>query len=262
MKTLRLILMTLFTITIFLACEFDNFEAPEVTLTGHLKYNGENLDTRQNVLFELYQYKEDGYAAAGSKSIDVRVDQEGKYSAVLFPGRYKMVVNALNGGLSNIYDWTDFPKNEAGNLDTLYFTLNGSKTMDFNIMPYYKINNFQAFYRNDSIISNFTIQKLTDITSDNVKFRSVFMYLSPTIHVNNDTELSFPKTASSVTVDTPIEIKGSLTNYYTNTYYKNNFRNYVYVRIAISLRVSSQDFIFSKIIKVDGIPQETINKFK
>ncbi len=260
MKTLKYFLTLALIMFLLNACEYDNYDEPNVTLSGQLKYDGENLNTRQNVLLKLYQYREDGYVAAGARSLDVRVDQEGKYSALLYPGRYKMVIYA-DGGINYIYDWLDFPKNSEGKNDTLYFDLNGSKTLDFNVRPYYKINDFKAFYRNDSIISNFSIERLTDIeTPSIVGFRQVSMRLSPTMHVNNDTPLSFTKTG--VTVNTPIEIKGSLKDYYSNTYYKNNFRDYVYVRIAVSLRVSGQEYIYSNVVQVKGIPQETINKLK
>jgi hypothetical protein len=261
-KTIYNIAAIIISALVLFSCEFDNYDEPGTSFKGVLKNGDTSLNTRHGVIFKLYQYREDGYISAGSQSIDVYINQNGEYSALLFPGRYKMVVNT-EGGVNHAYDWNDFPRNESGNLDTLYFNLNGDKTLDFNVTPYFEINDFRAVYRNDSIISGFTIKKLTDITTTSiVGFRNVSMYLSPTIHVNNDTPLSFPKTASQVTVDTPIEIAGSLKNYYTSTNYKNNYRDYVYVRIAISLRVSGQEFIYSPIIKVEGIPQETIYKFK
>jgi len=262
MKTIRYYLVTIVSVVLlFSACEFDNYGRPEVSFNGRLKFDGENLSTRQGTLFRLFQYEEDGYIAAKDRPIFVNVDQEGKFSALLFPGRYKMTVNET-GGIFHIYDWLDFPKTESGSLDTLYFTLSGNKTLEFNLTPYYRVNDFQAFYRNDSIISTFSLEKLTDRTETSVVgFRRVSMYLSPTMHVNNDTQMEIIRSGTTA-VDTPIEMKADLKDYYNNTHYVNNYRNYVYVRIGISLRVSAQDFIFSKIVKVEGIPQETINKFK
>lgn len=264
MKTLKYILAIIFFPAIFFTgCEYDNYDEPGTLLSGQLKCDGEALNTRQKVLFKLYQYREDGYVAAGSKSIDVSVNQEGKFSALLFPGRYKMVIDTLNGGVFHVYDWLNYPKNEQGKVDTLYFNLDGNKTMDFEVRPFYKVNNFQAIYRNDSIIGTFSIEKLTEITeASKVGFRQVTMRLGPTMHINNDTPLTFAK--SGATVDTPIEIKASLKDYYTNAHYKNNYRNYAYARIAISLRLkgAEQELLYSPVIKVEGIPQETINKFK
>ena len=254
-------LVTILSILLLLsACEFDNFNEPATEFTGRLKFGEENLNTKQGTLFRLFQYEEDGYIAAKDRPISINIDQEGNFSALLFPGRYKLTVNE-NGGVFNVYDWIDFPKSENDGLDTVYFTLDGKKTLDFEVIPYYKINNLQAFFRNDSIISTFTIQKLTDRTETAiVGFRRISMYLSPTMHVNNDTQMEVFR--STATVDTPIEMQAHLRDYYNNTHYINNYRNYVYVRIGVSLRISAQDFIFSKIIKVEGIPQETINKFK
>lgn len=258
-KYIQLLIVVVVAGIFFSSCEYDNYDEPNVEFSGTLM-NGDNpLDTRWGVLFKLYQYKEDGFADAGARSIDVFVDQEGKFSSKLFPGRYKMVVYS-EGGVNYIYNWNDFPTNSGGNLDTLYFTLDKNKKLDFSVTPFYEIKDFEAFYRNDSIISRFTIKKNTDRTDTQVLFRRVAALVSPTIHVNNDTELLATKTGA--TVDTPIEIKCSLKDYYSNTYYKNNFRDYAYVRIAVSLRLTGQESVYSKIIKVTGIPDETIKKFK
>jgi len=260
MKYIKIILLVVFFPGIFLiSCEFDNYDEPNTSFSGVLKNGGAPLNTRHGILFKLYQYREDGYVSAGSKSIDVYVDQEGKFSANLFAGRYKMVVNS-EGGINYIHEWKDFPINESGSLDTLYFTLKGNQQMEFEVIPFYQINDFQAFYRNDSIITRFSIKKFTDRTDNQILFRRVAMYVSPSVHTNNDTELSVAKAGAQT--DTPIEIGCSLKDYYSNTYYKNNYRDYAYVRIGISLRLSGQEFIYSNIIQVKDIPEETIKKFK
>lgn len=257
----NILLLTVLAGVLLTSCEFDNFDEPNATLSGKLKYGDRTLDTRYGTVFKLYQYKEDGYIAAGSKSIDVYINQEGEFNAKLFPGRYKMVVYS-EGGINYIHDWNDFPRNGNNELDTLYFDLNKNKTIDFNVTPFFEINDFDAFYRNDSIVSRFTIKKLTDRDDNQMLFRRVALYVSPTVHVNYETPLSEAK--SGAKVDTPIEIKVPLKSYYNSSSigYLNNYRSYAYVRVGISLRLTGQEFIYSKVIKVTGIPEETIKKFK
>ncbi|MDR2805964.1 MAG: DUF3823 domain-containing protein [Dysgonamonadaceae bacterium] len=262
MKTFKFFPIFIFIALLFGACEFDNFNEPEIGLTGKLKFEEQFLNTRQNVLFRLYQYKEDGYLAANERPIEIRVDQEGKYNALLFPGRYKMTVNP-ESGVNYVHKWKDFPTNESGELDTLYFDISKNKTLDFEVIPYYKIKDFEAKFERDSVVAHFNIEKLTVIDDNRITgFRNVSLFLSPTMHVNNDTPVSFAKRVSDVKPGQDIEIVAPLNTYYSNSFYKNNFRTYVYVRLGISLRVSAQEFIYSKVIKVEGIPQETINKYK
>lgn len=263
MKTYNWLFLTLFSIVSLTSCEFDNYDAPTLKLTGTLKYNGEPLNTKYGLLFKLYQYKEDGFVNAGAASIDLFVNQNGEYNALLFPGRYKMVVNSA-GPIYYLYDWMDFPKNNAGELDTLYFEMKEDKLLDFEVMPYFQIQDFNAFYRNDSIITQFRIKKLTDKTDNSVKFRSANAFLSTSVHVNNDTPVGGKLSSAKVKEDELLEIGVPLKDYYTDNeaMYINNYRNYVYVRAGVSLRAAAQEFIYSNIVKVEGIPQETIEKFK
>ena len=66
------------------------------------------------------------------------MDQEGNFSSLLFPGRYKMVVNTNNGDIEDAdiysaYTWKDFApvSKETGLLDTIYVMLDKNRTMEF-----------------------------------------------------------------------------------------------------------------------------------
>lgn len=262
MKTFNYLYLIILGGLLFLpACQFDNYDEPQLVLSGTIMNGDEPLNTRYGVILKLFQYREDGFIDAGAGSIDLYVNQEGKYNALLFPGRYKMTVNRT-GPLYTIHTWNDFPKNEENLPDTIYLDLNSNKTMNFSVTPFYQIRDFQAFYRNDSIISRFVVKKVTERDDNQVLFRQVALFLSPTVHVNNDTPLLERK--SGVKVDEVTEIKTSLKGYYTDdaSKYLSNYRNYVYVRAGISLRLEAQETIYSPVIKIEGIPQETISKFK
>ena len=255
-------------LSLLCSCSFDNYDEPSLTLNGRLLDGNESLNTKRGIAFKLFQYREDGFISAGSTWINVYVDQEGKFSSLLFPGRYKMVVNTNNGDIEDpdIYSactWEDFPKNEnTGALDTLFFTLDNSKIIDFQVKPYYKFRDMEAFYRNDSVIVRFAVNKLIDSEDSKVRMRKISVFLSPTMHVNRDTEVYFNLSMSEIKTDEMIEYRCYLKDYYSNQYYVNNYRDYVYIRLGASTMGYVNVFNYSPIIKLSGIPQETIKKFK
>lgn len=272
MKTTNyMILSYLFLALMFSSCEYDNYDEPTITLNGRVVMDGDvPLNTRHGAMFKLYQYKEDGFIAANAKGIDVFTDQEGRFSALLFPGRYKMVVNTAIG-VNIIHTWNDFPRNETtGALDTLYFDLNGRKELKFGVTPYFRINDFEAIYRNDSIIGNFVVEQLrtpqAGESANDFKLRSVGMYIGPTNYVNSTITPLVQKAAlngaDALVVGELAQLKCSLKDYYSNKYYKNNYRKYAYVRVALNLRMDAQEFVYSAVIRVSGIPDETVRKFK
>lgn len=282
MKTIiyRLLVISI-TLISFVACEFDNYDEPQITFSGRLLDGNETLNTKRGIVFKLYQYKEDGYVSAGASSLNVYMDQEGNFSSLLFPGRYKMVVNTNNGELESpdIYSafaWGDGfkPVNEStGVLDTIYFTLDKKKTMDFQVTPYYKFNNLEAFYEDDNVVVRFTITKLVNGDDSKQKIRKVSSFLSPTVHVNRDTKLFTSLSTRDIlnfklkdlqTGETSevIEMKCSLKNYYSNQYYVNNYRNYVYLRLGTSTEGFVDVYNYSTIIKITDIPEDVIGKFK
>ena len=80
-------------------CDYDNYEAPQSQLTGRIVYEDEAVGLRQtgtgqdyNVL-ELYQ---PGFE--GTAPIPVYVDQDGRFSAMLFDGTYRLVAKNGSGG--------------------------------------------------------------------------------------------------------------------------------------------------------------------
>lgn len=269
--------LLLITVTLFGSCSFDNYDEPNVKLSGRLLDGTETLNTKRGIAFKLFQYREDGFISAGSTWINVYTDQEGKFSSVLFPGRYKMVVNTNNGGtedpdIYSSYTWGDFPKDEnTGELDTLYFTLSGNKTMEFQVKPYYKFKDVETVYRNDSLILSFSITKLLESTDASMNIQVLKAFLSPTMHINNTTEVAFNMSARQLVdlrklgvgdTSDKLEIKCYLKDYYSNQYYVNNYRDYAYVRLGAATKVNPTVFNYSSIVKATGMPEETIKKFK
>ena len=102
MKTkISISLLVLTVILLCASCEFDNYDEPNVMFTGRLVDGDQVLNTKRGIVFKLFQYREDGFISAGSTWISVYMDQEGNFSSLLFPGRYKMVVNTNNGDIED-----------------------------------------------------------------------------------------------------------------------------------------------------------------
>src|SRR5687768_6041350 len=80
-------------LVVFASCKKDNFDPPGSTFKGRITYNGEPIMVEQNqVRFQLW---EPGWGLNGA--LDVAIDQDGSYSAVLFNGKYKLVIPKNEG---------------------------------------------------------------------------------------------------------------------------------------------------------------------
>src|SRR6476646_6291576 len=109
-------------IAVFPACKKDNLKAPSSTLTGQVVYQGQPIGVRSNgVQLELWQ---SGYQLFSK--IPVYINQDGKYSATLFDGDYKLTRLKGNG------PWVD-------NTDTINVHVSGATTMDVPVQPYFVI---------------------------------------------------------------------------------------------------------------------------
>ena len=76
------------------SCGYDNFDEPETTFTGSVRYKGESLQLRGTsgaVCVQLYQV---GFPL--KSPINVYVNQDGKFSARVFKGHYKLVTRDNN----------------------------------------------------------------------------------------------------------------------------------------------------------------------
>ena len=281
MKTkISISLLVLTVILLCASCEFDNYDEPNVMFTGRLVDGDQVLNTKRGIVFKLFQYREDGFISAGSTWISVYMDQEGNFSSLLFPGRYKMVVNTNNGDIEDAdiysdYTWKDFDpvSKETGLLDTIYVMLDKNRTMEFQVSPYYRFENAKAFFRNDSIITNFSIRKLVDDEAStlDLSMRNVSLFVSPTMHINWNTE-SFVNMSKKVIIaykdlktgeaTDALELGYPLSKYYSNDSYVNNYRNYAYLRLGISTNAFGGVYNYSSILKVEGIPEDVIKKYK
>lgn len=127
MKNITLALL-LFTLCMLSACEKDNYDQPNATLTGAFMYQGDTLHLKNSeVSLQLY---EPGWAASSSTYVTISVDQYGKYSASVFGGKtYKMIRSSIGAwGLPTVSD-------------TITFVAGGNTTQNIEVSPFFLIKN-------------------------------------------------------------------------------------------------------------------------
>jgi hypothetical protein len=111
-------------ITFLSACKKDSYDPPSSTLSGQVVFQGQPIGVRSNgVQLELWQ---SGFQLFSK--IPVYVTQDGKFSAALFDGDYKLTRLKGNG------PWVD-------NTDTINVQVRGATTVDVPVQPYFIIKN-------------------------------------------------------------------------------------------------------------------------
>lgn len=124
-------------------CGLDNYEEPQSRLTGRITYRGEPLQLRHgSIRFDLEQ---DTYEL-GDK-IEVVISQEGTFSALLFPGKYRFVARPGNG------PWTD-------DSPAVEFTIGDGKRFDFQVTPYFLVRQGECSLAGTSLRGSCTVERV------------------------------------------------------------------------------------------------------
>lgn len=231
MKTIRSYIL-LATIGMLGACSYDNYDAPESKFEGNLVYQGTplNLDPR-NVYMELW---EPGWAK--KSKIDIHVDQNGRFSAVLFNGNYKLFIRRNSVPFMA-------PHNEQTNSDTILVEVRGNKKMDIDVTPYYLIRNASITNSGKTVDATFGIEKIiTDANQKDVE--RVTLYINKVNLVSADTKIGEASLNGGDIAD-PNAI--SLTTQIPDM---TPAQPYVYARVGVKL--AGVDYlIYSPIQKID-----------
>ena len=229
---LRLII-ALGVISGFLAsCGYDNFDEPGSKLEGKLVYKGEAINVSYNdVTFQLW---EPGWQKKGE--INVSVNQDGTYGAMLFDANYKLVIPKNQGPFMSL-------TNTETKSDTILVNLNGSKVMDIEVMPYYMIRTPQFTVSGREVTGTFKVEKIiTDANAKNVE--RVNLYVNKTQFVDFRSNVASAELAgTSVTAGNTITLKTTVPAL-TPT------QNYVFARIGLKI-AGVEDMIFSPVVKVN-----------
>jgi hypothetical protein len=173
MKTKDIHILIVVCIFIITSCGYDNYDAPDSRFEGSVVYQGEplNLDFR-DVRFELW---ESGWKQ--KRRIDLQIDQNGSFSALLFKGDYKLYIpkNAV-------------PFRAAEESDTILVEIRGDRKMDIEVNPYYLVKNASISNTGKTIHATFAIEQV--LTGANQKdIERVTLYVSKTNLVSSRTDV-------------------------------------------------------------------------
>lgn len=222
MKLLKYIIILLIS-TLAVSCAFDNYDKPSSQLTGKLVYNGEALGFSVNeVSFQLY---EPGWQLTAP--INVSVNADGSYSALLFDAKYKLIVPQNQGPFMNV---------GSNGSDTILVDLKGKTTKDIEVMPYYMIRNPQISASGRKVTATFKAEKI--ITDANAKdIERVNLYINKTTLVDNRSDYNINPENSGVLGG------GSITD-----------PNNISLSVDVPTITPAQNYIFARVgIKIAGV---------
>lgn len=226
------------------SCQKDNFEPPKDQFTGHLVYKGEPIQVKNTgdgqgaVYFELWQK---GFGKSGA--INVYLNQDGSFSALLFNGDYQLVIPPAQGPFISL-------TNEKTNSDTIPVQINGSKSMDIEVLPYYMFGKSAFSIGADSVVKITTSIKQI-IKDDRARdIESVNLYVNRTSFVDEDNNIASGGISGgditdlnsiALTAKVPEDISGGNIGVPDQDYF--------YARVGIKI-AGVEDRIFTEVVKV------------
>jgi hypothetical protein len=222
MKLNFLITLTAAAGLLLTGCAYDNFEAPESTLSGRVVHDGNTITVRNNgPQFELWQ---DGYPL--KSPITLYLNQDGMYSAKLFDGQYKMV---RKGDSPWLHQATD----------TLMVKVSGNTVFDVPVTPYFTITNETFQKTGNTITAQFVVNKM--VATANVEF--VRLYLSKSILTDQvQRDVLVDGNVSGLVFGQATVITAGLPDNLKNL-------DYVFARIGVKSR-SAGEYVYSPVQKI------------
>ena len=216
---------------LFSSCKKDNYDAPAADFTGRIVYKGEAINVQYGqVNFELWQSGFGNYSA-----LNVNVNQDGNYSAKLFDGDYKLVFSPNQGS----FLWK---KNAAGRQDTIAVNINGSKTMDIEVMPYYMIRGATLTTASGKINGFCKLEKIIT-NADGKDIESVSLYINKTQFVDGSNNIATQQLNGTAIADL------NNLNMSVSIPAMTPTQNYVFARIGVKI-AGVDDLIFTPVTKI------------
>ena len=165
------------------SCEKDNFEPPKSTFDGRLVYKGEPLlmqsanaafgsDSDFPVFLELWQK-----AYNNRSSIRIPIKQDGSFSSLLFDGDYKLTVPNGQGP----FLWKRTATNTPDSVDV---AIQGSKTMDIEVTPYYMVRSPQFTVSGRKVSGSVKLEQIITDAANAKTVERVSLYVNKTQFVD------------------------------------------------------------------------------
>ncbi len=232
MKNLKIFFLIAVIFGFLASCEYDNYDEPKSLLQGSIVYNGEPINVAYNAVgFQLY---EPGWEL--SYPIDVAVNQDGSYSALLFNGTYKLIIDPNQGPFRNI-------TNSETQSDTINVQVKGNIQLDVEVMPYYMIRNENFSVSGRTVTATFGIEQI--ITGTDAKaVEAVHLSVHKRQFVDNLNNLANTDMAGAdITNMSSISMNVTVPSM-TPT------QDYAFVRIGVKI-AGVEDLIFSPVQRVE-----------
>lgn len=230
----------------FASCEYDNFDAPSLTVSGNLTYNGKNVLFDGNPARTLLKVVQSGFGKVDGGTA-LQVSDAGAFTQLLFAGEYWLTP------FNNQYpfEFTQFENLGSGvGYDSIYIDLQDNLKMDIEVIPYYEISNYSVSLDGANMVMKFNAAKVTGTQKAAPAIRNIRCFVSTSKIVNSATTCAVTRAVNVTGGD--LQISMPVTTYQNG--YVNNFRDYAYCRIAIELDNIPNYYLFSEVLKLEGLP--------
>lgn len=214
------------------SCKYDNYSPPSSKFSGAIMYKDDSINVSyNNVNFQLWQ---SGFGKL--TPINVSVDQNGSFSALLFNGDYKLVFPAGQGPFETLI-------NAKTNSDTIPVHIEGNTNLDIQVLPYYIILNPQFSVSDSTVTATCKVEKIiNDSTAQDIQ--NISLYLSKTFFDDSRTSISTATVKGSNIID--------LNNISLSTRIPAMIptQHYIFARIGLQIN-NVEDMIYSPVIKIN-----------
>lgn len=217
----------------FTSCEIDNYDEPGSFFEGKIVYKGEAINvSTKDVSFQLW---EPGWQK--SYPINVELAQDGSFSSLLFDANYKLVIPSNQG------PWRTKINSETGS-DTILVNLNGNKTLDIEVEPYYMIRNLQFSNSGKNVVATFsTEQIITDSGAKNIERVNFYVNKTYFVDFRSSSNVASAEISGGDIVDpNSIEISLTIPDLVPD-------QTYIYARVGVKIQ-GVEDMIFSPAQKI------------
>jgi len=240
-------ILGLLSVALLLAsCEYDNYSPPEIEFSGQLLYNNRPFlfDGRSDGdLSKIVQLTQYGFGKSGNP-ITAQIKEDGSFKQLLFPGSYHITMK--NTPYPFIFE--DWPRNAGNQYDTIHVELKSNYTFNIKVVPYFEITDVSNHVSGTDLIIRFRVKQVRE----GAKLVNARVFANTAELVNSGVKMSAVKSLNGVDISEPIEIKLNLIDYRNK--FIDNFRNYLFFRVAVETDISNSYFLWSDTYEATGLP--------
>src|SRR5699024_6990506 len=133
--------------------------------------------------------------------------------------------------------------NTETNSDSIMVDLNGNKSSDIEVLPYYMIRNASFSISDRNVSASFEVEKIMDSENGGKPVESVSLYISKTQFVDERTSIS-----SNIVAATEISDMSNI-NINTDVPELTPEQGYIFARVGVKI-VDVEDMLFSNVEKI------------